>query len=426
MDQLQNNICTVSQCAITGAAAFCLGIKDAIVLINGSKFCCIQMLHHLERCFQESVKDRVFCTDIQENNLIFGNEKNIKNQLELIKTVSTPSVIFLANNCAASLIGDDLEGIAVSCGFQCPVVTLDSGGLKGNFREGYISAAKNFFNNIDVEESVITEDNTINIIGVTEEYYNTVADLEEVKSLLTKFGIKVLNYISYNMDMKNILRLKKARLNVVLHEELGLELAELLKEQWQIPYLNMLPPYGLLGSKNWILTIAQTLRMHINVISGIENYFKIAWNQQEKYLDKLRKYHGDIWIHNIKIACAYSTALGIAEALRCELVNYCTMDTYIYGYMGKIDNKIQYYNIYRQLEVNKKDSMYDKGIFVFSSFHERSFWKVKSGRYSGYCCIANPAFDFASFGPYMGIRGTKHLLEILWQYFIDSSRLLEE
>ena len=125
--------CETNHCAITGAASFFCAIKDAVILVNGSRFCFKQMLHNLEKTFRQPVRSRLFCTELQEESIIFGTEALLERELKKIKEKRNPSILFIQNNCAASLIGDDVAGIAQRCGFSCPVIVSDSGGLEGGF-----------------------------------------------------------------------------------------------------------------------------------------------------------------------------------------------------------------------------------------------------------------------------------------------------
>lgn len=412
------NNCNVNYCAITGAASFFAGIRDAIIVINGSRFCYLQMLHHLERCFRKEIKNRLYCTELKENHIIFGSEEPLKKILLEVKTNKKISVIFIQNNCAASLIGDDLAGIAADIGFDCPIVCLDCGGIQGNFYDGYFMAAKNFFDTLELEEQV-AEKQLVNIIGVTEGYYNFLYDKEEIERLLTLGNIQVLNCLAYDISLFQIQEMRKASLNIVIHKELGEQIAKILYEKYHIPYLILLPPYGIDGSKVWLTNIMRKIGSSTAELKQIESIFEHYKQECAIDMGKLRKSFGELWIDEVDIAGPYSIVLGLAEALRKELLNYRIMNLYIYSSFD--NNKINrfYYHSYSHFPSNKCQTYIGrKNIFLFASFNEHLTVGIREG---GYCCIAYPCNDYVSLGPYMGVKGHKRLLEKLWQYFIDAS-----
>lgn len=422
-----SNSCRVDYCAITGAAAFFCGIRNSVVVINGSKFCFLQMLHYLERAFRYSLKERIFCTELQESSVIYGNEAGIKDVLSYIKDNLSPAVIFIQNNCAASLIGDDAEGIAREFGFSCPVFTLDSGGIRGGFQEGYRLAAKSFFRKFSAVPAIEKKKRCINIVGASEAYYNYLSDKEELIRLLSMAGIKVLNFISDVVDLAQLALLRQAEYNIVLHEELGLEVAELLKQKFSMPYLLLKPPYGVLGTKQWLLEICGVLEVPEREVNAINGYFAACLEDEQRCTHKLVKDHGEIWLDEVNIAGPKSLVLGLAEALRKEFLNYGRMNLFIYDTVKPQEINDQYYFYYEQFLPEK--IMGTKSWFLFGSFseHVRLYQKFQNNE-PGYCCIAHPSSDFASFTPLMGVAGAKRLLEILWQYYIDSSlmRILGE
>ena len=179
--------CETDHCAITGAAAFFCAIKDAVILINGSRFCCKQMLHNLEKAFRKPIRSRLFCTELQEDSIIFGTEELLEQELKTIRAKKDPSVLFIQNNCAASLIGDDIAAIAQRFKFSFPVIVLDSGGLQGGFCEGWRQAALAFFQAVSAEELPVVK-NAVNLLGVSDSRFNFPNDKKEILSLLQTGG----------------------------------------------------------------------------------------------------------------------------------------------------------------------------------------------------------------------------------------------
>ena len=414
--------CETNHCAITGASSFFCAIKDAVLLINGSRFCFKQMLHNLEKTFRQPIRSRLFCTELQEESIIFGTENLLERELKKIKETKNPSILFIQNNCAASLIGDDIAGIAQRFGFSCPVIVLDSGGLEGGFYEGWRQAARAFFQSFPVKEASV-DPHSINLVGVSDSLFNFANDKKELLYLLETGGIQVVNYVGSAMTLSSLQKLRTASLNVVIVPELGKELAEFLYEEYGIPYLLTLPPYGLEGSERWLLQIMEALDCPDTETKAVRAFFSRQKAELRTEAGKLRKIFGDMWISEINVAGSYSTVCGIAEALRKELTNYETMNLFVYDdapdYLT-LDNA-DYYNFHRFFDTKLIAKNPDWVLFSSSAEHSLAVSQHKQAG-NNFCCIAYPCFDAAVFQPYMGINGCRSLLRFLWQFYIDNMR----
>lgn len=414
--------CETNHCAITGAASFFCAIKDAVVLVNGSRFCFKQMLHNLEKTFRQPVRSRLFCTELQEDSIIFGTEALLGQELQKIKEKRYPSVLFIQNNCAASLIGDDVEAIAQRFGFSCPVIVADSGGVEGGFYEGWRQAAKTFFQAFPLAEAPVDK-RSINLVGVSDSLFNFANDKKEIASLLQIGGIHAVNYIGSTMTLTDLQRLRTAALNVVIYPELGKELAEFLYKEYHIPYLVTLPPYGVEGSERWLLQIMEALDCPGFETEAVRAYFAAQKAELKTEEGKLRKIFGDLWISEINVAGSYSTVYGIAEALRRELANYETMNLFIYDdapdYLSLVNEK--HYHCHRYFDPAQIGKHRDWVLFSSSAEHALAVSQLKP-KEQNFCCIAYPCFDAAVLQPYMGINGCRNLLRFLWQFYIDDIR----
>lgn len=410
--------CEHNTCAITGASAFFCGIKDSVIVVNGSGFCFRKMLNVIEQSFRKSFKKKVFCAELKENSIIYGNEKELLAVLNEVKAKCRPSVLFIQNNCAGSLIGDDVKSIAKTIGFECPVIALDTGGIRGTFNDGYRMAAKAFFEEMPME-SAIPESASVNIVGVTRAYYNFSEDCKELKKLLELLGIKVNSFVSEELTVEQAKQLGKAALNIVVHPELGGELAVLLEKRYHIPFVELAPPYGLMGSKYWLTEICHRLEKEQELLDRLEQAFKPLLQEERYYLNYFRKRYGDIWIKEINLVGPKSVVKALAHTLRREYVNYETMNLFSYEKFEEVE-KERFYCYQEGFDVKKVHMQ--ESCFLFGSYYEHvALKKTQKAEHLGYVCIANPNFNYINLSPLMGIGGSKRIIEELWQYYIDYS-----
>lgn len=227
-----DNVCTqVNTCALTGAAAFFAGIPDAAIVANGPLWCYFYARRYLEKSCP-SIGQRFFGTQPDNNAVVYGTEECLLELLQLVRESSSPSVLLIENSCAVSLIGDDIAGIATQATMPCPVICIDSGGLIGGFWEGYKAAAKAYFDAMPLNPRRMVKPRTINLLGCTTGYYNAKSDLQELKRMLTLAGYQVLASPGAGSSTAEITTMAQAELNLVVHEELGGDMAKYLQQQY--------------------------------------------------------------------------------------------------------------------------------------------------------------------------------------------------
>jgi hypothetical protein len=318
--QWENSCAAVNTCALTGAAAFFAGIPDAVLVCNGPLWCYYYALRYLEQSCPD-LSQRFFCTQPDNSAVVYGTEDCLLETLQYIKENTRPSVMLIENSCAISLIGDDSAGIARQADLSCPVVVIDGNGLTGGFWEGYQGAARAFFNVAPLQPRQKLLPQTVNLLGCSVGYYNAGNDLAELKRLLTMAGLQVLASPGAGSNYEAISMMPRAELNVVVHQELGGEIAEYLHRQYGIPYLTLLPPYGIEASLNWLRQITEIVKgSNVQLVNAASEAGVLKQRLQTATME-IRRTWGELWFENTLIAAASSVACGISQALRREWVD---------------------------------------------------------------------------------------------------------
>lgn len=412
-----------NSCALTGAAAFFAGIPDAAMVVNGPLWCYFYALRYLERACP-SMDHRFYCTQPDNNAVVYGTEDCLLETLSVIREGSQPSVLLIENSCAISLIGDDIAGIANEAKLSCPVVCLDSGGLKGSFSAGYQAGAKAYFTKMPLKPRGEVRPHTVNLLGCTLGYYNAASDIEEIKRLLALAGYQVLACPGAGSSTEEIAAMTKAELNIVIHEELGGSIAQYLQKEYGMPYLSLLPPYGMEGSMNWLKTIGKLMWMGDSSLAAAQQEADELRKRIDGPVLDMQRTWGDLWFENTLIAAPSSIALGIAAALRLEWVDSGALTVVLqngvlsYPVADCIDTVL-----HRQgdsLAIEGQLAGLTGGLLLGSS-NEKAFLQQKA--VSNVLCqnIALPVYDeiILSSRPFMGIRGACHMTERLWNQYIS-------
>ena len=232
-------------------------------------------------------------------------------------------------------MGDDVAAIAAKAELPCPVYTVDSGGIAGDFPEGYQIALLRVIEEIKKYAKAKTENvaakPSVNLLGLTPTYFRGEEDIKEIRRILEKAGYRVNAIPGGGSSWDEIMELPHADLNIVLRDELALKAAKELENEFGTPYLSTGMPYGITGTLNWLEKINAALPgKNLEVVK--EEAEKVNARLQFRS-SNMQSLWGPLWFDNILIAAPPSEAAGIAEAVRGEwadtgnLVIHFTQDT---------------------------------------------------------------------------------------------------
>ena len=418
------NICDrVDTCALTGAAAFFAGIPKAEVLVNGPLWCYFYALRHLEHAVY-NMADRFHGSQPDNSAIVYGTEKFLTEALQrLLYDGHTPDVLLIENSCSIGLIGDDLAGIARKLQLPFPVVTMDSGGLNGGFAEGYTKACISLLNKFAVDKPGQYHDKTINLLGISDFYYNGVSDRKEVCRIAANSGYRINCVPGGGSTLEQLKHIGDAALNVVCCEELGLNIALYLQERYGTPYVCAGVPYGIEGTQKWIECINAMLpctdmAVILNECEKMQQRLT-AWNND------IRCTWGDLWFDNVVVSAPGTTALCMGEAVCREwadmgrLTVICQQPVIENNYCTTADTILTTGKDFTKIDEYFKDI--DNVLVLGSSSESSLLWRRSCCHFSS-CNIAYPANDGVLFTdtPFMGIKGSAHMQQRLWNIFIRS------
>lgn len=176
-------------CEMAGSANFFLSLDRCVVLVHGPRWCSSIAAAEMAG-IEKKYEKQFYCSEVKQQNLVFGAADELIDALHEIENEQHPSLIALLTSCSMSLIGDDLEGICRSADISCPVLTLDSGGLRGQFMMGYEKGLIRFLEDLPFAP-VEKEPGTVNIIGWSTAYPLWEGNLREIRRLLSLIGIQV-------------------------------------------------------------------------------------------------------------------------------------------------------------------------------------------------------------------------------------------
>lgn len=419
-----------NSCGLTGAAAFFAGIPDAAMVLNSSLWCYFSAHGYIEKqCPTAGI--RFFCSQRNKDAVFRCTEENLLHILKSIKKNSHPSIVLLANSCTDSTSHNDLLQIAKQIDMNCPVICLDSHELDNGFWGGYQAASKAYFHAMLLQPRNTVKPKTVNLLGCSVGYYNVVHDLQELRRMLTSAGYEVLASPGAGSSIQEIANMTQAQLNIVIHDELGRDLAKLLEEQYDMPYVSLLPPYGLQGSLSWLKAIDYYMSGESNGLKALQqeaNYLeqKISITKKEQ-----QKVWGDICFDSIFIAAPSSVAFGISQAVRSEWINTKKIITVLQNGIPFKRNYPEY--IGTVLDGYKDQPKIEQhlagltGGLLMASNREKMILHEKAVENVAYQHISLPIYDERIYigRPFMGLQGSSHMIEELWHKYIQEQEKAE-
>lgn len=369
-------------CYLFGAYRIFSGITDGVTLLHSTIGCNWGTLAHHITSNQSDIRQA--CSVILDKDIVFSGEEVLQEALEQAVKLYDCKIIFVLTGCVAEIIGDDIKTTVNSFRDKKKILYLDSAGFKGNMNEGYENALIKLFSLMKEPER--KREKSINIIGVSIDDPKIDADINEIKRMLN--GKVEINTILASCTLEELERASEAESNIVFNRGVGL--AELMKDKYDIPYINVDYPYGLEGSKNFLNILEDSLKINL------EEEKKLLENETLPLIKKTYQYLQHIY--------------GLPVALIGDNVRATGLKKFLINELGL---EIEVFNKYEELE--DLAEFYDQvrnsnAVMVFGSTYEK---KITDELNIPLIRYTYPVIDSISISdrPYVGAKGTINIIE---------------
>jgi nitrogenase molybdenum-iron protein alpha chain len=180
-----------------------------------------------------------FSTDMQENEIIFGGEKKLKEAIQEAYDTFHPKAIAIFATCPVGLIGDDVHAVAREMkaklginifGFSCE-------GYKGVSQSAGHHIANNgiFTHVVGLDDNIKEGKYRINLLGE----YNIGGDGFEIDRIMEDCGITIISTFSGNSSYDNFKNSHTADLNLIMCHRSINYVAEMMETKYGIPWLKV-------------------------------------------------------------------------------------------------------------------------------------------------------------------------------------------
>lgn len=238
-------IMTQRGCTYAGCRGVVMGpIYDLLQITHGPVGCGFyawMTRRNLARPAKDGVNYMQYCmnTDMQEDQIIFGGEKKLRQAIQEAYDIFKPKAIAILSTCPVGLIGDDVHAVAreMKEKLGINVMAFSCEGYKGVSQSAGHHIANNgvFKNIIGLDDTPDQAEFTINILGE----YNIGGDAWEIDTLLRKCGIHVTATLSGDVNYAQVAKAHTAMLNTVMCHRSINYIAEMMEKKYGIPWIKV-------------------------------------------------------------------------------------------------------------------------------------------------------------------------------------------
>ncbi len=236
-------IITQRGCTYAGCKGVIMGPTNDIVNIThgpiGCGFYSWLTRRNQTRAEKENFIPYCFSTDMQDEEIIFGGEKKLRQAIQEAYDLFKPKAISIFATCPVGLIGDDIHAVAREMkeklginvfGFSCE-------GYKGVSQSAGHHIANNgiFMHVVGLDDTVKEGDYKINLLGE----YNIGGDSFEIERIFGQCGITLLSTFSGNSGYDQFANAHTADLNLVMCHRSINYLADMMEKKFGIPWIKI-------------------------------------------------------------------------------------------------------------------------------------------------------------------------------------------
>lgn len=272
------NINPCKQCMPLGAATAFKGIEGSIMLLHGSQGCSTYIRRHMAAHYNEPVD--IASSSMTEKGTVYGGSENMKKALKNIIKQYNPQMIGVATTCLAETIGEDIKRIKDEFVEENQnflemvnlenIVSVQTPGYGGTQYEGYYRTVRALIN-------TLAEKNQ------KEELFNIIcpnispSEVREIKRIFDLFQMSyvIIPDVSDTLDgaykenftkipeggtkLSDIKKMGNSKLTIEIGNciEKDYSSGELLKEKFEIPYINLPLPIGYKNTKEFLKVLQE-------------------------------------------------------------------------------------------------------------------------------------------------------------------------
>lgn len=227
-----------------------------------------------------------FSTDMQDENIVFGGEKKLRQAIQEAYDIFHPKAIAVFSTCPVGLIGDDVHSVTREMkeklginifGFSCE-------GYKGVSQSAGHHIANNgiFTHVIGTNDTVKEGKYKVNLLGE----YNIGGDAFEIERLFEKCGITLVSTFSGNSSIDFFANAHTADLNMIMCHRSINYVAEMMEKKYGIPWIKV----NFIGARSTAKSLRKIAQYYEDkeLIARVEKVIAEEMPEVERVLEGIR------------------------------------------------------------------------------------------------------------------------------------------
>lgn len=180
-----------------------------------------------------------FSTDMQDEDIVFGGEKKLKQAIQEAYDIFKPKAISVFATCPVGLIGDDVHAVAreMRGKLGINVFAFSCEGYKGVSQSAGHHIANNgiFEHVVGLDDAIGEGEYRINLMGE----YNIGGDAFVIEDLFERCGITLVSTFSGNSTYDQFANAHTADLNTIMCHRSINYVAEMMEAKYGIPWIKI-------------------------------------------------------------------------------------------------------------------------------------------------------------------------------------------
>ncbi len=273
------------------------GIKNAIVIAHGPRGCAygVKRTYKLTNCRNSGTPyEPVVCTSMDEKQIIYGGEKELKGAILEVDKKYHPDLIIIGTSCASGIIGDNVDAVVekMRCEVDAEIMPIHCEGFAGEYRSGFDLAFQRLVDLMEppTEQHKWELADAVNIVGgrMGPERTEVDTDVKELVRLIKGSGARVNAVIAGYCTLEEIKRAPNAAVNCTRCLDFGYAIGKKMLEEFGTPLNSTILPYGISATEKWLKGAAKHLGMEERAEALIEqeyNFIKAEFEEAKRHLE---------------------------------------------------------------------------------------------------------------------------------------------
>ena len=248
------------RCAFNGAAQTALGVSGSALLAHSPQGC--EYLVNNAFAWQECdyMETMTLCTKLCVDEIVHGGEDLLARTIREAKDLPI-TALFVLSACGPEIVGDDIVAVceALQPEVKFKLVPIECAGFRGSQYDGIDIALDGMLRRLVNEGSDKIPGSVCLIAPHANANPTWMADLEWVKQVLSRMGVRVVATLTHKTPLQDIENVSSAEASLLLSHDAGQKAADYLSATWGIEQIcRGIPlPIGMTNTERWLTRLGE-------------------------------------------------------------------------------------------------------------------------------------------------------------------------